>query len=132
MKRFLAALMLGVFLTVSGGCATTGTTTTGTTTSSIMSEDVVISAQKTLLASGALLQSTPVVMDSLYAAGTMTKEEYNSVAALYNKFLAGWNLAVSYLKVGASSETYLTALTGMLSTQKELETLLLQFEGGSK
>jgi hypothetical protein len=129
MKRLIALMMLAAFLTVSG-CAGTGAVTGGNTSITVLSESQVDAAQKTLLAAGAVLKSAPATLDTLYMAGKLTKDEYNQAATIYNQALAGWNLAVSYLKAGASSSTYLQAFEGFLTSQAELNIFLSRILGG--
>ena len=132
-KKLFPLLALSILLVYSGGCATTPVSTGAVTTTGILSDQTVNATQKALLAIGALLEATPGTSQALLDAGTIKQSQYNQIVPVYNKVLAGWNAAVSALKVGATAESYNAAFSAFLADKAELDALLAQFGiGGAK
>ena len=128
--RYLLIIVTFLALTMPG-CAITGTTTTPTVV--VQSQRA---AEQSLLAVGAILRSTPGTMDALYASGKVTREQYNSVTAIYNRALASYTLAVDALKAAMlasqdpqQSTAYLSALSTFLLDQANLNALLTAMGG---
>lgn len=128
-KLFLLSLLI---LSISA-CATTGTITTPSSPQS-----VVVSAQdaasKSLYAIGTALQATPQILDALYAAGKMSKADYNKVVPIYNQALGSYNLAVAALKASVSagqdpsnSVGYVAALNSFLTDKTTIDNMLVAF-----
>jgi len=132
-KKLFPLLALSILLVYSGGCATTPVSTGAVTTTGILSDQTVNITQKALLAIGSLLVATPGTAQALLDAGKINKDQYNQIVPVYNKVLAGWNTAVSALKVGATAESYNAAFSAFLADKAELDALLAQFGiGGAK
>jgi len=132
MKKLLILLVLAF---VCAGCGTTMSTTS-------KASQAVVSAQgaatQTLYGMGALLQSTPKIVDGLYASGKLTKEQFNSVVPVYNQALGSFNLAVAALKsatdAGQDPNTvlaYSKALAQFLVDKNLIENLVLSLSGQS-
>jgi hypothetical protein len=128
-KLFLMSLLI---LSLSA-CATTGTITSPTTAPS-----AVVSAQdaasKSLYAIGTALQATPQVLDALYAAGKMSKADYNAAVPIYNRSLGSYNLAVTALQASmvagqdpSSAATYTSAMQTFLSDKTLIDNMLLAY-----
>ena len=132
-KKLFPLLALSILLAFNSGCATTPVSTGAVTTTGILSDQTVNITQKALLAIGSLLVATPGTAQALLDAGKINKDQYNQIVPVYNKVLAGWNAAVSALKVGATAESYNAAFSAFLADKAELDALLAQFGiGGAK
>jgi len=124
MKRLLFLLLLGFSLT---GCAAiTGVPSTPAAITSAQD-----AATKSLYAIGALLQATPGVLNSLYAADKITKGDYNQAVVVYNKTLASFNVACEALKAAVKAEkdpasvtAYIAALQVLLADRVMLDNIM--------
>ena len=126
-KLFLMPILL---LAISlSGCPASTVPATPTSTAQV-------AVTKTLQAVGLALKATPQVLDALYAAGKITKDDYNQVAKAYNKTLAGYQLAISALNTAVASgqdpntaTAYLTALAAFTMDQNNLNNLMIALGG---
>lgn len=125
MKKILVVLCLGLAFGLAS-CATTGTGTTDTNQT----------ITNTLTSIGTVLSKVPATMDSLYASGLVTKEQYNKTAVLYMQVKSGYLLAVDAqimnLTVGSaeSQAKYDAAFASLTKINSDLQLLLLSFTGG--
>ena len=97
-----------------------------------------VAVTQTLNAVGAVLKTTPGVLNALYDAGKITKATYNEAATAYNQALASYQLAVSALNTAVSAgqdpnnaTAYITALAAFMTKQDNLNSLLTAV-GGAK
>ena len=125
MKRILFLVLLALSLS---GCATLNGTP-ATPPAIVSAQDA---ATKSLYAIGALLQATPGVLDSLYAADKLSKADYNNAVQVYNQALASFNVACEALKTAVKAEqdpasvtAYVQALQGFLGDKVALDNLML-------
>jgi len=126
MKKILAMICLGLTLSI-GACVTVPTSEPA---------DVNQTITNTLTSVGTVLSKVPATMDSLYASGLVTKEQYNKVADIYMKAKAAYILAVdaheANLVIGSadSQAKYYIAFASFLKLNSDLQVLLLSFSGG--
>jgi hypothetical protein len=116
------------------GCVTSPATCPSSTSASICSAEDA--ASKTLYALGAALQATPGILDALYTAGKITKEQYNSSVPVYNQVLASFNLAVAALSQSVTAgqdpnsvPAYTAALGAFLADKSTIDNLILALGG---
>ena len=128
MKRLIPLLLLLLAFNL-GGCATTGLNGTSTVPAAVVSAQDA--ATKSLYAIGALLQATPGVLDALYNASKINKDQYNQSALVYNQALSSFNIACEALKTAisagqdpASISAYVSALQSFLSDKTVLDNLM--------
>ena len=126
MKRILFLVLLALTL---NGCATLSGTP-ATPAAVVSAQDA---ATQSLYAIGALLQATPGVLDSLYAADKLSKTDYNSAVVVYNQALASFNVACEALKVAVKAEqdpasvtAYVQALQAFLGDKVFLDNMMLE------
>ena len=124
MKRILFLVLLALTL---NGCATLSGTP-ATPAAVVSAQDA---ATKSLYAIGALLQATPGVLDSLYAADKLSKTDYNSAVAAYNQALASFNVACEALNTAVKAEqdpatvtSYIQALQSFLGDKTALDNIM--------
>lgn len=131
MRRFLLLLLIPLTLSFSG--CTGMASTSGTSSAVVQAQDA---ASRTLYAFGAGLEAIPAVVDALYQAGKITKDQRNSVVPIYNRALASFNLAVSALSQAvtagvdpSTSSGYSTAFATFMLDKNNIENLILALGG---
>ena len=114
-------------------CATTGTIS-GPSTPATAVSSAQAAATKSLYAIGVALQATPGILDALYNAGKLGKEDYNKVVPIYNQALASFNLAVNALKAATAAgqdpnatTAYIAALNSFITDKSNMDNLLTAF-----
>jgi hypothetical protein len=132
MRKYLILLPLIVLSLCS--CAGTLSTPTTATSAVVSAQDA---AEKSLYAVGVALQAAPGVMDALYKAGKLSKDDFNSAVPIYNRALASYQVAVSALKAAVTAGQdptqatgYVSALNTFLADKGTIDNLLTAF--GSK
>lgn len=128
MKRFLMIPLMALCLS---GCAGTMTSTSVPPTAIVSAQDAATTSLYTI---GAALQATPKVLDALYNAGKLSKQDYNNAVPIYNQALASYNLAVNALKAAVSAgqdpnttTAYVLALNGFMTDKTNIDNLLTAF-----
>lgn len=121
MKKLIALLLLTTLLTLNG-CATTG------------KSNLVVAqqtAQQAALVSGSFFKATPPIVDALFAAGKITKDQYNQIAQGYNQSLAAYQLYVAAVDVAiasgtdpASNTSVVNSLAAFTTSQNNLTNLM--------
>lgn len=93
MKKLILLLVLPLILACSG-CVSTGSISgPNSPPSAVVAAQEAV--QKTLLAQGAMLQTTPAVLEALYASNKLSKDDYNAVVGPYNQAIAAYKVAVA-------------------------------------
>jgi hypothetical protein len=139
LKRLFLIPLLLLSLTA---CATTGTIS-GPTSPPTAVSSAQDAATKSLYAIGVALQATPGILDALYNAGKLSKEDYNKAVPVYNQALASFNLAANALKAATAAgqdpnatTAYLSALNSFILDKNNMDNLLTAFGqtpiGGAK
>lgn len=129
--KYLMILLVCLALALPG-CATTSTTSTPQTALT----QVQTASMQSLLAMGTILRACPGTMDALYAAGKVTKEQYNQVTVIYNRALASYSLTVEALKTVMrtgedpnQATAYITALSTFITDNGNLNNLVVAMGG---
>lgn len=96
------------------------------------------SAEKFLYAAGATLKAAPPILEGLYNAGKISKDDFNKSVPIYNRALASFNVAVNALKAcqaagqdPSNTQAYVAALATFLNDAASMNNLVTAL-GGSK
>jgi hypothetical protein len=128
MKRFVMLFMaVLMFMTFVPGCTTTSGKQMTTTQIGV----------NTVEAMGVTLAQAPSIVDALYTASKITKEQYNQFADIYNKARTAYvvlaDAAVVALRAGQEptlTNAYKAAYPAAVASIADVQALIAQFKGG--
>ena len=126
--KYLIPLLLAFSLSACAGTLTTPTTQPSAITSA------QTAAENSLYAIGTALQATPGILNALYDAGKISKDDFNKCVPVYDQALASFQLAVTALKSAKDAGQdpnmvagYTTALTAFLTDKANIDNLVTAF-----
>ena len=128
MFKILMSLLLAFSLSACAGTLTTPTTQPSAITSA------QTAAENSLYAIGTALQATPGILNALYDAGKLSKDDFNKAVPVYNQALASFQLAVTALKTAKDAGAdpnmvagYTTALAAFMTDKANIDNLVTAF-----